>query len=124
MSGTKPGDFDFTRFFADLKFPAIPDMDAFTAATRRNMEALTAANRIALEGAQAVTRREMEIMQQAMSDLTAAMQAVTSTDNPQERAAKQAEALKRGRVARVAPTLTAGPHSAMSALPWKSGMGQ
>ena len=36
----------------------------------------------------------------------------------------KADALKRGRVAMAAPTMTAGPHSAMSALPWKSGIGQ
>jgi hypothetical protein len=35
-----------------------------------------------------------------------------------------AEALKRGRVAMAAPTMTDGPHRAISALPWKSGMGQ
>ena len=45
---------DFTKIFADMKMPAMPDMEAFIAANRRNIEAITAANRIALEGAQAV----------------------------------------------------------------------
>ena len=36
----------------------------------------------------------------------------------------KAEALKRGRVAMAAPISTDGPHSAISALPWNSGMGQ
>ena len=63
---------DFTKLFAELKFPAMPDMDAFVAASRRNMETLAAANRVALEGAQAVARRHMEIVQQNMTELTEA----------------------------------------------------
>ena len=85
---------DFTRLFADMKLPAVPDMDAFIAASRRNMETLTTANRVALEGAQAVTRRHMEIMQQSMTEMTEAMRSLTTTDTPQARAAKQAEVLK------------------------------
>jgi phasin family protein len=85
---------DFTKFFADMKLPAVPDMEAFVAASRRNLEALTAANRVALEGAQAVARRHMEIMQQSMTEMTEAMRSLTSTESPQARAAKQAELLK------------------------------
>ena len=48
---------DFTKIFADMKMPAMPDMEAFMSAHRRNMETLSAANRVALEGAQAVARR-------------------------------------------------------------------
>ncbi len=90
------GDFDFRKFFADMKFPAMPDMEAFTNATRRNVEAFTAANRIALEGAQAVARRNMEIMQQAMSDMSEAMRTLSGAETPQARAARQAELLKQG----------------------------
>ncbi len=85
---------DFTKMFADLKLPAVPDMEALTTAYRRNMEALSGANRIALEGAQAVARRHMEIMQQTMAELTETMRAMASTDAPQAKAAKQAELLK------------------------------
>ena len=61
---------EFTKMFSDMKMPGVPgmpDMDAFLSAHRRNMEVLTAANRVALEGAQAVARRHMEIMQQTMA---------------------------------------------------------
>ena len=85
---------DFTKLFADMKLPGIPDMDAFIAANRRNMETLATANRVALEGAQAVARRHMEIMQQSISELTEAMQALATTDAPQAKAAKQAELLQ------------------------------
>ena len=85
---------DFTRLFATMKMPAMPDMDAFVSASRRNMEVLTAANRIALEGAQAVARRHMEIMQQSMSEMSAALQSMSANETPQAKAARQAELLK------------------------------
>lgn len=91
----KAPDFDFRRIFAEMKFPMMPDMEAFTTAARRNMEALTAANRVALEGAQAVARRHMEIMQQTMTEMSEAVRALAGTEAPQEKAARQAELIKR-----------------------------
>jgi phasin family protein len=85
---------DFTKYFADLKLPALPDMEALLNASRKNLETLTAANRVALEGAQAVARRHMEIVQSNMAELTEAMQALAGTDAPQAKAAKQADLLK------------------------------
>jgi phasin family protein len=85
---------DFTRFFAEMKLPAIPDMEALLAANRKNLETLTAANRVALEGAQAVARRHMEIVQSSMAELTDAMKEVAAAEAPQAKAAKQAELLK------------------------------
>jgi phasin family protein len=85
---------DFTKVFADMKLPAMPDMEAFVTASRRNMETLTAANRVALEGAQAVARRHMEIMQQNMTEMTEAMRSMSTMEAPQAKAAKQAELLK------------------------------
>lgn len=93
--GPKLPDFgDFTRLFADLKFPAMPDVNALMTATQRNMDVFTAANRIALEGAQAVARRHTEIMQQSMAEMTEAMRALAGNDTPQQKAARQAELLK------------------------------
>src|SRR3954469_7367141 len=87
-------DMDFTKFFADMKFPALPDMEALLAANRKNLETLTAANRVAVEGAQAVARRHMEIMQGSMAELTEAMHVLASADAPQAKAARQAELVK------------------------------
>ena len=93
--GPKLPDFsEFSRMFADMKFPAMPDMDAFVTATRRNMDVFTAANRIALEGAQAVARRHTEIMQQSMADMAQAVQALATNEPPQAKAMRQAEMLK------------------------------
>jgi phasin family protein len=94
FSGMGMPDFDFTKVFAELKMPALPDMEAFVTANRKNMETLSATNRVALEGAQAVARRHMEIMQQSMTEMTEAMRSLALPDAPQAKAAKQAELLK------------------------------
>jgi phasin family protein len=93
--GKLPANLDFTKMFADLKFPAVPDMESFLTAHRRNMETLSAANRVALEGAQAVARRHMEIMQQTMTEMTETLHSLASPEAPQAKAARQAELVKR-----------------------------
>ncbi len=94
--GPKMPDFgEFSRMFADMKFPAMPDMGAFVAATRRNMDVLAAANRVAMEGAQAVARRHAEIMQQSMAEMAEAMQTLSAAEPPQAKAARQADLLKK-----------------------------
>ena len=93
--GTTPTpDREFTKFFAEMKLPALPDMESFLSASRKNLESLSAANRVALEGAQAVARRHMEIMQQSMAEVTEAMKAMSSIEAPKAKAAKQAELVK------------------------------
>lgn len=89
-------EFDFTRLLAQMKLPGMPDIQALTEASRRNMEALTAANRVAVEGAQAVARRHMEIMQQAMTEMTEGVKALSAPGAPRAKAAKQAELVKQG----------------------------
>ncbi len=86
--------FDPKKFLADLKIPNMPDVEAVLATHKRNLEALTEANRVALEGAQAVARRHMEIMQSTMSELTTTIKDLTTTANPASRAAKQAELMR------------------------------
>ncbi|WP_207538129.1 phasin family protein [Sabulicella rubraurantiaca] len=73
----------------------MPDMQALAEAHRRNLEALAAANRVAMEGAQALARRNMEILQQTMTEMTEAAQRLASAEaSPQAKAAQQAEMLK------------------------------
>lgn len=93
MEQAKTATEEFTKLFG--KLPQAPNADALVTAHRRNMEALSAANRIALEGAQAVAKRHMEIMQQTMGELTESMRALASPEAPQAKAAQQAEMLKR-----------------------------
>ncbi|ONG50009.1 phasin [Pseudoroseomonas deserti] len=86
---------DIMKMLSDFRLPTmLPDMNSLAAAQRRNFEALSAANKVALEGAQAVARRHMEILQQSMTEMTSALQGVSAESTPQEKAAKQAEMLK------------------------------
>ena len=80
MNQAKTAAEDFGKLFADMKLPAIPGAEALLAAHRRNFEALSAANRIALEGAQVVAKRNMEIMQQTMTELAETMRAMAAAD--------------------------------------------
>ncbi|MBC9206590.1 phasin family protein [Roseomonas aerophila] len=83
------------RLLSDFRLPAMPDVESLAAAQRRNFEALSAANRVALEGAQAVAKRHMEILQQSMAELTEAVRAASSTTgSPQDKATSQAELVK------------------------------
>jgi len=87
-------DFDFSKLFSELKVPALPDMEAVLATHKRNLEALSDANKVALEGAQAVARRHLEIMQSTMTGLADSMKSLSVTEAPATRAAKHAELLK------------------------------
>jgi phasin family protein len=87
---------DVMKMFAEFRLPHFADLEGLAQAQRRNLEALSAANKVALEGAQAVARRHMEIVQSAMGEMTEAMRSMSGTDNPQERATRQAELLKSG----------------------------
>ncbi len=94
MASRPQSSMDFTKYFADMKLPALPDMEALLTANRKNLETLTAANRVALEGAQAVARRHMEMVQSSMAELSDAMKALAAADAPHAKAVKQAELLK------------------------------
>lgn len=87
-------DFDFSKLFSEMKVPAMPDMEAVLATHKRNLEALSEANRVALEGAQAVARRHFEIMQSTMAAMTESLKSLSVTEAPANRAAKQADLLK------------------------------
>ena len=96
---TKPSnsplpEFDPAKFLADLKIPPMPDVEAVLTTHKRNLEALTEANRLALEGAQVVARRHMEIVQNTMTELSETLKDLTKITNPSTRAAKHAELLR------------------------------
>lgn len=95
---------DPLKLFRDMKLPSLPDMEAVLSTYRKNLEVLSQANRVALEGAQTVAKRHMEILQQTMTELTENMKALTAVESPQAKAAKQAELLKRAYERAVANT--------------------
>ena len=65
-------DVDIGKAFAGFTFPGF-DVESLVAAQRRNLEALTQANQLAVEGIQAVARRQVEIARQAADEASAAL---------------------------------------------------
>ena len=92
-------DLDVNKLFGDFRVPSL-DVEAVVASQRKNIEALTQANQLAVEGVQAVARRQVEIARQAIEEFSAMVQGFTQPGTPEERLAKQAElakvALERG----------------------------
>ncbi len=84
---------DFTKFSEQFKVPAV-DTEALLDSQRKNIEAFSAANRIAFEGAQAVTQRQVEIMRQAMEESAEVVKQMTASGKPEDKLAEQAELLK------------------------------
>jgi phasin family protein len=82
---------DVTKVMGDFRVPGI-DLEAAVASQRKNIEALTQANQLAVEGVQAVMRRQVEITRQAMEDFSAMFRDfVQPNGSPEDRVAKQAE---------------------------------
>jgi phasin family protein len=93
-------EFDPTKMVGDLsnmmkqyKLPGV-DMDSIVASQKKNLEALTSANRAAFEGLQAVAKRQAEILQQTMNEASKAVDSLSKAGSPSDVAAKQAELTK------------------------------
>jgi phasin family protein len=86
-------DMDVSKMMADMKVPGV-DMDALMQSQRKNIEALTAANKLAFEGMQAVATRQTEILRQTMDELSKMMQEMMAAGTPEDRMAKQADLTK------------------------------
>lgn len=85
------GIFDVTKVMGDFRVPGI-DLEAAVASQRKNIEALTQANQLAVEGVQALVRRQVEITRQAMEDFSTMFRDfVQPSGSPEDRIAKQAE---------------------------------
>ncbi|MCF8483145.1 MAG: phasin family protein [Rhodospirillum sp.] len=86
-------DFDFSKYLTDMKVPGI-DVDTIVASQRRNLEALTSANKLAVEGMQAIMKRQAEILRQSMEEAATVAQDLTGPDAPQDKFGKQTELVK------------------------------
>lgn len=83
----------FTQMLKDYKLPGV-DVDSIVASQRKNVEALTSANRTVFEGVQAIAKRQAEILQETMNETTKAVDSLSKAGSPGEAAAKQAELAK------------------------------
>ena len=87
-------DFDVTKMFTEFRLKPF-DVEAVWAAQRRNIEALSQANQLAVEGAHAVVKRQIEITQQTFDDLSTLMREMTLPASTEDRIAKQTEYTKK-----------------------------
>jgi phasin family protein len=86
---------DLRRVTGEWRIPNI-DLEAVAQSQRRNIEALTHANQLALESTQAWMRRNLELARQGMEDLQAMMSELTKPNGSMEdRIARQAEYSKK-----------------------------
>ncbi len=86
-------DVDFGKAFAGFSFPGF-DVESLVAAQRKNLEAFTQANQLAVEGVQAVARRQVELARQAMDEASVALREWTQPVAPEEQVAKNVEMAK------------------------------
>jgi phasin family protein len=87
-------DFDVTKMFADFRFRPF-DVEAVWAAQRRNIEALTQANQLAVEGAHALVKRQIEMTQQTFEDVSSMLRDMTQPASTEDRIAKNTEFAKK-----------------------------
>ncbi len=86
-------DFDISKYLGDFKVPGV-DVDSLVTSQRKNIEALTQANKLAYDGLQAVVKRQAEILRQTVDEIAQATKDIAEPGNPQEKAAKQTELAK------------------------------
>jgi phasin family protein len=86
-------DMDVGKAFGGFTFPSI-DAETVIASQRKNLEAFTQANQLAVEGVQAVTRRQVEIAREAFEGASAALKDLVQPSAPEDRIAKNAELAK------------------------------
>lgn len=86
-------DFDVSKYMGDFKVPGI-DVETLVSSQKKNIEAVTQANRMAYDGMQAVVKRQAEILRQTMDEVATVGKQMAEPGTPQEKAAKQAEMAK------------------------------
>ncbi len=81
---------DFSKMMSAFKIPGV-DMDSLMDAQRKNIEAVTAANRAAAEGAQALAGRQAEILRETMQQWQDAANDLIANADSEKVAGRQAE---------------------------------
>jgi len=84
---------EFTKVMGQYNLPSV-DVESVLKSQQKNVEALTVANRTAMEGFQAVASRQSEILKETLDETQSALEKFASSSTPQDAAAKQAELVK------------------------------
>ena len=85
--------YDFSKLNTPFQMPAV-DSAALVEIQQKNLEVLTAANRIAFEGARALLERQVEIVRETMTEAAEAVTEISVGKTVEARIAKQAEVTK------------------------------
>jgi phasin family protein len=93
-TSSPPFEMDVTKLMAEFKMPGV-DMETVLATQRKNIEALTKANQLAIEGMQTVARRQAEILRAGFEEASGLMRDIMQTQSTEERVAHQTEAAKK-----------------------------
>lgn len=84
----------FTNFGKDLKLPS-PDLEALVERHRKNLQALDTAAKTAGSGASSILTRQREMVQEALSEISAMAEDLKQGGNPQNLIASQADFARR-----------------------------
>ena len=84
---------DVSKLISEFKLPGV-DVESVLASQQKNIQALTAANQLALEGFQAVVRRQSEIVRQTMEQTSSMVSELLAAGSPEDKVAKQADLVK------------------------------
>ena len=87
-------DFDVTKMFADFRLRPF-DVEAVWAAQRRNIEALSQANQLAVEGVQALAKRQFELTRETFEGFSALLRDLATPASTEDRIAKNTEYVKK-----------------------------
>jgi phasin family protein len=93
MAKTTNGLFDMSKVFDGFRFGGF-DVQAMAESQRRNLEALTQANQLAIEGMRALVQRQGEIAREAVEEASTALRDWTQPGAPEDRLAKSLDAAK------------------------------
>ena len=96
MSEARPNffDFDVAKMMADFRFRPF-DIEALMAYQRRNIEALSQANQLAVEGIHALAKRQIEMTQQTLEEFSTLWREMTQPSSTEDRITKHTEFTKK-----------------------------
>jgi phasin family protein len=86
---------EMKKMMGDFKMPGI-DVNSLMESQRRNMEALTEANKLSLEAMQAIAKRQSEVLNQFAEELNRTVREMMTGGSPETKMARQAEIAKDG----------------------------
>lgn len=88
-----PFDTDITKIMSGFQLPMI-DVQQIMTISQKNIEAMTAANQVAVEGMQALVRRQAEIVKESIEEVSSLVTEITAAGTPEDKMIRQVELIK------------------------------